>query len=91
MGRCAFPPMVPMTAMSPRSSPDGPTGPDGQRPQFGYLETSRRIDVWPDSVQVSGGTLAIAAAHPIRVWLSSGLRPVGHRDEAWLKRGLPSS
>ena len=25
------------------------------------------------------------------VWLSSGLRPAGHRDEAWLKRGLPSS
>jgi len=32
------------------------------------------------------------AAHPCpRVWLTSGLRPVGHRDEAWLKRGLPSS
>jgi hypothetical protein len=25
------------------------------------------------------------------VWLSFGLRPVGHRDEAWLKRGLPCS
>jgi hypothetical protein len=25
------------------------------------------------------------------VWLSSGLQPAGHRDEAWLKRGLPSS
>jgi hypothetical protein len=24
-------------------------------------------------------------------WLSSGLRLVGHRDEAWLKRGLPCS
>ena len=23
------------------------------------------------------------------VWLSFGLRPVGCRDEAWLKRGLP--
>ncbi len=55
------------------------------------LETSRRIGVWPDSVQVSGGTLSIGAAHPLRVWLSSGLRPVGHRDEAWLKRGLPCS
>jgi hypothetical protein len=25
------------------------------------------------------------------VWLSFGLRLVGHRDEAWLKRGLLSS
>ena len=42
-------------------------------------------------IQVIGGTLSLAAAHPIWVWLSSGLRPAGHRDEAWLKRGLPSS
>jgi hypothetical protein len=27
----------------------------------------------------------------LRVWLTSGLQPVGHRDEAWLKRGLPCS
>jgi len=33
-----------------------------------------------------------AAAHPaFWVWLSSGLQSVGHRDEAWLERGLPSS
>jgi hypothetical protein len=25
------------------------------------------------------------------VWLTFGLRPAGCRDEAWLKRGLPSS
>jgi len=25
------------------------------------------------------------------VWLTIGLRPVGHRDEAWLKKGLPCS
>jgi hypothetical protein len=25
------------------------------------------------------------------VWLTSGLQPAGRRDEAWLKRGLPSS
>jgi hypothetical protein len=31
------------------------------------------------------------AAHPVRVWLTFGLRPAGRRDEAWLKRGLPSS
>ena len=32
-----------------------------------------------------------AAAHLLLVWLSSGLQSVGHRDEAWLERGLPSS
>ena len=52
------------------------------------LETSRRIGVWPDSVQVLGGTLSPAAAHQWLVWLSSGLRPVERRDEAWLKRDL---
>ena len=25
------------------------------------------------------------------VWLYSGLRTAGHRDEAWLQRGLPCS
>ena len=24
------------------------------------------------------------------VWLTIGLRPVGHRDEAWLRKGLPA-
>ena len=33
----------------------------------------------------------LAAAHQVMVWLSSGLQSVGHRDEAWLQRGLPSS
>jgi hypothetical protein len=32
-----------------------------------------------------------AAAHPPKVWLAIGLRPVGHRDEEWLEKGLPSS
>ncbi len=33
-----------------------------------------------------------AAAHLcFLVWLSFGLQSVGHRDEAWLERGLPSS
>jgi len=27
----------------------------------------------------------------VRVWLTIGLQPVGRRDEAWLKRGLPCS
>jgi hypothetical protein len=25
------------------------------------------------------------------VWLTIGLQPAGHRDEAWLKKGLPCS
>jgi hypothetical protein len=57
----------------------------------GLLETPARAGVWPDSVQVLGGTLSSGLPTPVRVWLTSGLRPVGHRDEAWLKRGLPSS
>ena len=43
------------------------------------------------SIQVIGGTLSLRLPTRFRVWLSSGLRPVGHRDEEWLKRGLPSS
>ncbi len=32
------------------------------------------------------------AAHLLlRVWLTFGLQPVGRRDEAWLKKGLPCS
>jgi hypothetical protein len=57
----------------------------------GYLETWHRIDVWPDSVQVFGGTLSFAAAHHLLVWLSHGLRPAERRGQAWLKRGLLSS
>jgi len=60
-------------------------------PILGYLETSRRIGVWPDSVQVSGGTLSFGLPTRMRVWLTFGLMPDGHRDEAWLKKGLPCS
>jgi hypothetical protein len=62
-----------------------------ERTTSGYLETSPRIGVRPDSVQVFGGTLSLAAAHHLLVWLTFGLRPAEHRGEAWLKRGLPSS
>src|SRR6266536_2507721 len=42
----------------------------------GYLETVRRIDVRPDSVQVSGETLPHCGCPPVSlVWLSHGLRP----------------
>ena len=55
------------------------------------LDDSRRAGVWPDSVQVSGGKLSMRLPTGSQVWLTSGLRPVGHRDEAWLKKGLPCS
>jgi hypothetical protein len=61
------------------------------RATSGYLETSPRTGVRPDSVQVFGGTLSLAAAHHLLVLLTSGLRSAEHRGEAWLKRGLPSS
>jgi hypothetical protein len=35
--------------------------------------------------------LSIGCPPMLWTWLSSGLRLVGHRDEAWLKRGLPCS
>ena len=52
---------------------------------------SVRIGVRPDSVQVPGGTLSSGLPTRAWVWLTFGLRTVGHRDEAWLKRGLPCS
>jgi hypothetical protein len=42
-------------------------------------------DVRPDSVQVSGGRLSLRLPICCLVWLCFSLRPVGHRDEAWLK------
>jgi hypothetical protein len=51
-----------------------------------------RAGVWPDSVQVIGGKLSMRLpTRSIWVWLTIGLRPVDHRDEAWLKKGLPCS
>ena len=61
------------------------------RDDSGYWTLPSRIGVWPDSVQVSGGTLFMRLPTRLRVWLSIGLRTVGHRDEAWLQRGLPCS
>ena len=60
--------------------------------QSGLLETFGRAGVWPDSVQVLGGTLSMRLpTERFWVWLSIGLRTVEHRDGAWLQRGLPSS
>ena len=55
------------------------------------LDDSGRAGVWPDSVQVIGGTLSKRLPTSCSVWLTIGLRPAGHRDEAWLKKGLPCS
>jgi hypothetical protein len=63
----------------------------GRMRPSGLLEDLRRIGVRPDSVQVLGGRLSFGLPTRVRVWLTFGLRPAGRRDEAWLKRGLPSS
>jgi hypothetical protein len=55
------------------------------------LETSRRAGVWPDSVQVLGGTPASRLPIRSQMWLYSGLRTAEHRGAVWLKRGVPSS
>jgi hypothetical protein len=55
----------------------------------GYSETWRRIDVWPDSVQVLGETLPHCGCPPVSlVWLSHGLRPRRAPREERLERGL---
>lgn len=50
-----------------------------------------RTGVWSDSVQVPGGSLSSRLPTRVWVWLTFGLHPVGCRDEAWLKKGLPCS
>src|SRR4051812_9646652 len=61
----------------------------GGHPQRGYLETGRRIGVWPDSVQVLGETLSLRGCPPAGlVWLSHGVRPRRAPREERLERGL---
>lgn len=55
------------------------------------LDDSVRSGVWPDSDQVIGGQLSMRLPTAELVWLTFGLQPAGHRDEAWLKKGLPCS
>ena len=57
----------------------------------GYLLTGSTTAARPGLVEVTGGVALIAAAHRCLVWLSSGVRPAGHRGGERLKRGLPSS
>lgn len=46
------------------------------------LDTLHSIGVWPDSIQVFGGNALSRLPTRLRAWLSTGLRTVGHRDEA---------
>ena len=55
------------------------------------LDDSRRTGVWPDSVQVVGGSSSCGCPPAVLVWLAIGLRPADHRDEARLKKGRPCS
>lgn len=61
-----------------------------QRPSR-LLDDSVKTGVWPDSVQVLGGTPASRLPTCSWVWLYSGLRPVEHRGVVWLKRDVPGS
>jgi hypothetical protein len=72
-------------ALTPSEGRVAPTG----RPLLGYLETMRRIDVRPDSIQVLGETLSHRGCPPVSgVWLSSGLRSRRAPREERLERGL---
>lgn len=61
--RCSNGALGDLTAPLPMKSP----------PAGGYWVASPEIGVGLTAVQMSGGTLSIAAAHPRWVWLSSGL------------------
>ena len=80
----------PFKSMRCRHALSEPAGRERQR-HSGLLETPGRIGVWPDSVQVLGGSLSARLPTRSRAWLYSGLRPVGHRGVVWLKRGVASS
>ncbi len=60
-------------------------------PLTGYLLAGRTTAARPGLVEVTGGVALSSAAHRGLVWLSSGMRPAGHRGAERLKRGLPSS
>ena len=58
---------------------------------LGYLSTGGTTAARPGMVEVTGGVALFSAAHRRLVWLSSGVRPAGHRGAERLKRGMPSS
>jgi hypothetical protein len=63
----------------------------GECPVIGYLFTGPTTAARPGLVEVTGRVALTSAAHCSLVWLSSGMRPAGHRGAERLKRGLPSS
>jgi len=59
------------------------------RPKCGYyLFTGSTADHPAEWVEVSGGVALSAAALRVLVWLSFGVRLVGHRGVVWLNRGV---
>jgi hypothetical protein len=63
-----------------------------QHKYSGYLETSGRTGVGPDSVQVLGETLGNSGCPPVSlVWLFHGLRSRWAPCRERLERGLRSS
>jgi hypothetical protein len=58
---------------------------------IGYLRLDARFRSGQAGVEVPGGVALTSAAHRGLVWLNSGVRLAGHRDEEWLQRGLTSS
>ena len=73
--------------------PTGETGEGAheQLPLIGYLRLDGRFRSGQAGVEVSGGVALTSAARGVLAWLSHGVRPVGHRDEEWLQRGLTGS
>jgi hypothetical protein len=91
-GTCSWPrPLVWPESPTGRSLTEPPLPSDASDLQWRLPDDSVRTDVWPDSVQVSGGKLSMRLPTGSLVWLTIGLHPAGHRDEAWLKKGLPCS
>src|SRR3569833_2977216 len=55
---------------------------------------SARVDTTaarPGWIEVTGGFAHRGCPPDVGVWLSSGMRPAGHRGAKWLKRGLFNS
>jgi hypothetical protein len=64
---------------------------DPHVPDKRLLDDSVRTGVWPDSVQVIGGQLSMRLPTGCSGVAHYRSAARGHRDEAWLKKGLPCS
>jgi hypothetical protein len=60
-------------------------------PPIGILLTDGTTAARPGSVEVIGRVALSSAARRGWVWLSSGVRPAGHRGVEWLWRGMPNA